>query len=162
MHTQLEISKATGLTIVELETAQRVILRVMGTYRIAAGAAARELTGMTAIDDRRSASWAVRLRVFDAVDSLIADSDEGADHEAEGETVVRGVAGAYEWACELISGFQPAVDTAALTMQFDRRSPTLRVAVSRGAGKGHITAPYAINGEAFFARLDFVRQTGLA
>lgn len=162
MHTQLEISKATGLTMAELETAQRAIARVMSTYRLPPGAAARELVGMSAVDDQRVATWRVRLRVFDNSDTLLADSDDGAATDDVGETVVRGVAGAFSWACDCVLAFQPTVNAADLMTAFDKRAPTLRVAVSRGGGRGRITAPYIANDQAYFARLDFSRESGPA
>lgn len=157
MQTFEEIAQATGLTVGELRAVQSGIAKVQLAYSLPPGSAVRLLNGGAAGTDMRTNQWTARLRIFDGADVCLGDSDEGAPVDAPGAEIVNGFGGAYAWACELVAHFQPQANIKTLLAELERRGNTLRVAVSRGGGRGRITAPYPSNGTLYFARLDVTR-----
>jgi hypothetical protein len=162
VETHLDVAKAAGLTMLELETAGRVIKRVAATYNVSAAQAVRLVTQGDMAHDLREAVWRVRLRLYDDADTLLADSDEGTDETLPGAEVLRGMASVWAWAADLICHFQPAVDRGQLIAALQARAATARVAVSRGHGAGHFSVPYTCDEALFFARFDLVRKTQAA
>ena len=159
---KLELSKRTGATLAEIETAARVIQRARTEFKLSSARAVRVILDEDDVEDGRMSAWAARLRIFDDAGLLLADSDSERDATAPGETVVNGLPGAFRWACDLIGEFHPDVDANALRDGFERRDATLRVALSRGGGRGSIGVPYFGDGRQVFARLELARHSDTA
>lgn len=163
MTNPLEMSKVSGLTMTDLETASRAIARVAASYGIAAGAAARMIQSAIGGGDLRAASWSARLLLFDSSDTLTADSDDGAPYDQPGATILRGLGAVFDWACDLVAAFQPEVDRAALLSAMVSREGSLRVTVSRaGNGCGGLRVPYQTEWGVHHARLEVARRGGAA
>jgi len=158
MYSAIEISQATGLTVAEVETAGRVLARLMSAFRVPLGEAAKMTLPRESIVDLRSTLWRVRLRIFDTFDVLQADSEDESDQEATGSTVLRGMNAVWDWAADCVETFQPGLNRTALIAAMQARSATARVAVSRGNGRGRFTVPYAVSGQMYILRFDLTRE----
>jgi len=112
--------------------------------------------------DKRASYWRVRLKLFKSSDGgLEADSDPELPLEEPGATVVRGLPGVAEWAGELVEAFHGGRGETAKWLDnatTQKRLKSLRPTLSRKHGKAVWRVDYEVNGEAWRALIDIVRE----
>ena len=122
--------------------------------------AARMRTGPSVLDNR-AAFWRIRVRLFKAATDkeCEADSDEGLDGRAPGETVVRGLANVAEHLGALANAFHEGQPVTGLDIEtLTHRLKSLRPTLSRHGGDAVWRVPYSAGGIEWLARVDVVRE----
>lgn len=113
---------------------------------------------LPASPDGRAVTWRARIRLYDARDEVVADTDAERDAAAPGSVVVAGLpALAQELAalCEAFHGPCEGLDEATLKHALKSLRPTL----SRRGGNAAWRVAYRAQGREWLARVDVEKVT---
>lgn len=107
--------------------------------------------------DGRAIRWRVRIRLYDATDTLVADSDAGAPADAAGQLVVLGLPALADELTALCHTFHgvPCVGLERDALLHSVKS--LRPTIARRKGNAVWRVSYTVGGREWLARCDIER-----